>query len=153
MHEEIRTFRPRSGRGRGSLLLLPGNPFLAILVICIGSVVVVVILVFSMVFVALKVVGSRAIRTHDCKDDIPSLPHPWESAKVRTEKGEEGRLTYSLWGVDGPGTGLSKIAEVSSTYSASPSASASGSGSGSGGWREGGRLSSSESTSMLSSLS
>jgi hypothetical protein len=54
-HDEVRTFRPRSGRGRRSLLLLPRSPFLAILVICIGSVVLVVFLVVvSMVFVALK---------------------------------------------------------------------------------------------------
>lgn len=56
MHDDAPTFWPGSGRDRRSLLpLLPRGLLLAILVICIGSIVLVlVILIFDMVFVALE---------------------------------------------------------------------------------------------------
>lgn len=102
MHDDAPTFWPGNGRDRGAfLLLLSRGLLLAILVICIGSIVLVlVILVFDLVFVALEEdKRSRPIRMYDLKGLTESSASLDRGSRIRNEQGEEEETYIVLMGV------------------------------------------------------
>lgn len=102
LHDDVPTFWPGNGRDRGGLLLLLSRGLLlAILVICIGSIIpVLVILVFDMVFVALEEdMRSRPIRMDDLGGHTESSGSLERGSRIMNEKGEEEMTYIVLMGV------------------------------------------------------